>query len=185
MDPRHAVLIAVSEEPSATLVGRTLLQKKIYFASFLVKDDLSFKPHYYGPFSQEVADATDSLVSNRFIEEQVEVFPDRNMFGERRRHSYKITDDGSELLRSISGQPDVRRWREALNRINSQPVATDFNLLSTAAKVVTILTDIREGKTSEIREKAQQYGWNLTNEQINSVAEFLESLGLTRKREET
>ena len=66
MDPRDAVMLTIREEEKGVLHGRTLLQKRIYFASVLAKEELGFRPHYYGPYSQTVADAVDSLVIQPF-----------------------------------------------------------------------------------------------------------------------
>ena len=182
MEASHAVLIAIQEEGSdGRLVGRTLLQKKLYFACLLLGEDFGFQPHYYGPYSRQVADATDSLVSNRFLDEQVEVFPDRNVFGERRRHSYTLTGDGQQLLTSGEVGEGVDQWREAFRRINERPLATDFNLLSIAAKVNMILAELGQGTTGDIRGKANEYGWKMSDDQIDQVAQFLEQLGLARR----
>lgn len=183
MEISHAVLLTVAEEPGRVLVGRTLLQKKLYFAAVLLdqRDAFGFRPHYYGPYSQQVADATGSLVSNRFLEEQVEIFPDDNVFGERRRHSYKITDDGQQLLDSLEKEEEIKKWRDVLQRINSQALAGDFNLLSVAAKVITILSEVEKATPEEMRHRATEYGWDLKNDQIRSVEEFLTQLGLVVK----
>ena len=182
MDPKDAVLIAVQEEGPEGLTGKTLLQKKLYFASLLVKEDLGFRPHYYGPYSQQVADATDSLVSNRFFEEQIEIFPEANIFGERRRHSYEPTEDGRRLLETIKERPEVAPWRDALRKINEHPFARDFNLLSIAAKVMNILSKAGKARVDEIERKAKEHGWELSGKEIESVVEFLEYLGLAKRR---
>ena len=181
MDARHAVLLAVQEEESGELVGRTLLQKKLYFASRLVGSDIAFRPHYYGPYSQAVADATDTDVNNRYLEEQVEVFPESNTFGERRRHSFTITDDGRALLKSMEDDPEIVQWRSALRKINNYQLANNYDLLSIAAKIQTILSDIKKGTAQVISAKAREYGWELTSQQIEEVADFLIALGLTEE----
>jgi uncharacterized protein YwgA len=182
MDPKHAVLVAVQEEGREGLVGRTLLQKKLYFASVLVGEDMGFRPYYYGPYSQQVADATDSVVSNRFLVEQVDVFPDTNIFGERRRHSYELTEDGNEVLQSMADDREVAAWRDALRRINQHQFATDFRLLSVAAKVATILREAHRARVNEISRKAREYGWGLNKEEIRRVVDFLEYLGLVERQ---
>ncbi len=178
METSHAVLIAVDEEEQRVIVGRTLLQKKLYFACVLLGQDLGFRPHYYGPYSRQVADATDSLVTNRFLEEQVEVFPEGNVFGERRRHSYKITQEGAALLQSVNQQTDARPWHETLQKINSHPVAADFNLLSIAAKAATIRARVREASPKDISRHANAYGWKLPPDKLELAEEFLAHLGL-------
>lgn len=45
-DVRDAVLAAIQKEPEGILVGRTLLQKKLYFVATLLREDWDFVPHY-------------------------------------------------------------------------------------------------------------------------------------------
>jgi uncharacterized protein YwgA len=185
MDPRDAVMLTIREEEKGALHGRTLLQKRIYFASILAKEELGFRPHYYGPYSQTVADAVDSLVSNRFLAERIESFPgETNLFGERerRRHSYSLTEDGEAVVKAMPGTDESARWREALQRVNSHDVAQNFNLLSVAAKVHVILKELGKARTSEISRQAERYGWKLSQHDIEKVGEYLEHLDLiTRK----
>ena len=179
MDPRDAALITVGQEPSREIVGRTLLQKKLYFASVLVGEDLGFRPHYYGPYSAEVADAIDSLVANRFLAETTETFPgDESVFGEWRRHTYRLTQDGNALLDVVSETDEGQELREALGKVNSHPMANDFNLLSIAAKVHILLREKSPATVSEIMLKAAGYGWQLSAGDIRAVAQYLVQLGL-------
>lgn len=183
MDARDAVMLALREEGQEPLYGRTLLQKKLYFASVLAAEDLGFRPHYYGPYSQAVADAVNSLVSNAFIEEHIETFPgEPNVFGEWRRHSYSLTTDGLAVIKAMPEASDVTKWREALQRVNSHAVAQDFNLLSVAAKTHVILKEIRRATVKEISVQAERYGWKLSGDDIEKVGEYLEHLGLITTR---
>ena len=179
MDPRDAVMLTVREEEGGALHGRTLLQKKLYFASVLAKEDFGFRPHYYGPYSQTVAAAVDSVVSNGFLEESIKSFPgEANLFGEWRRHSYSLTDDGKAVVEATPETEESAKWREALRTVNSHPVAQDFNLLSVAAKVHVILKEMGKAKTTEISRQAQHYGWQLSPGDIEKVGDYLEHLGL-------
>jgi len=182
MDPRDAVMLTVQGEQRGALHGRTLLQKKLYFASVLANEEFGFRPHYYGPYSQTLAGAVDSLVSNGFLSESVESFPgEPNLFGERRRHSYSLTDDGKAVVEAMPETEESMEWRKALNRINSHDVAQDFNLLSVAAKVHVILKELGRATTSEIRRQAQNYGWQLSDPEIKEVGGFLQHLGLVTR----
>ena len=179
MDPRDAIMIAIQEEEGGTLHGRTLLQKKLYFASVLAGEDLGFRPHYYGPYSQTIAAAVDSVVSNGFLNEYIESFPgEANLFGEWRRHSYCLTNDGKAVVEAMRETEESAKWREVLQRVNRHPVARDFNLLSVAAKVHVILKEMGKAKTSEISRQAQHYGWQLSKHEIEEVGEYLERLDL-------
>src|SRR4030042_1565108 len=151
MDVRDAILLLVQEE-DGEIVGPPLLQKKGYFASVIAGEDFFFRPHYYGPYSQTVADAVDSLVGNGFVRETVETFPEEaNAFGERRRHSYALRDDGRQIIESVLKRPGAKKWQQALKRINSHPVGKDFNLLSIAAKIHVILKVLGKAQETEIR----------------------------------
>jgi len=180
MDARHAVLLAVQE--SGELKGRTLLQKKVFFASTLAGEALGFTPYYYGPYSREVADAVDSLVSNGFLKERIDVFGEGpNVFGEWRRHSYQLTEDGERLARAILSEGEAKGWMEALRKVNSHEFSEDFNLLSIAAKVATIVKEARLASIQEINQKAREYGWDLDPNEISRVGEYLEHVGLVER----
>jgi len=181
MDPKDAALIAVGQE--GQIVGRTLLQKKLYFAAVLAEQELGFRPHYYGPYSPDAADAVDSLVANRFLKETTETFPGQeSIFGEWRRHSYELTADGGRLLQAVGQTEEAENLREALKKVNAHPIANDLNLLSIAAKVHILLREKSPATASEIELKAREYGWQITAEQIRDVAQYLVDLGLATLR---
>lgn len=174
IDPRDAVMLLLEAEEGAIIVGRTLLQKKMYFASELVKVDFGFRPHYYGPYSQTIADAVNSLVTNGFVKESVETFPgDSSVFGERRRHSYSLTGDGQNVLRAIGSQPQLEEWRVAFAKVNSHPVAKDFDLLSVAAKIHLIVKAKGKVSEGEILKQAKAFGWDISPPDIDKVSDYL------------
>ena len=174
------ILLVIESEEGDSLQGRTILQKKLYFLSVLLKDDsLDFGPHYYGPYSRLVAENLDILVNARFLKEVTETFPtDENIFGEIRRHTYSLTSDGEDVMGETENDDEYRNWKRALDTLNSQPLANDFNTLSIAAKVCFIVKQQKRTTTEQIRHIAQEYGWNLTDSQIENVFSFLESLSL-------
>ena len=179
MHIQYLILVVIGSEDENRLRGRTLLQKKLYFLSVLKEIDLDFGPHYYGPYSSWVAENLDILVSARFLNEVKETFEtDQNIFGEIRRHTYSLTPDGDTVMEEIKKEAEYTDWKQALDTLNSQPLANDFNMLSIAAKVYYIVD--RQGRTTteQIREIAQEYGWDLNESQIENVRSFLENLSL-------
>lgn len=178
MNPVYAALLAVSEEENSRLEGRTLLQKKLYFLSVLMKKDYQFRPHYYGPYSENVADAIDSLVASSFLKENTEVFPTANVFGEGKRYSYTITEDGLELFNFSKKSKDFVEWQKALRKINSYDISSDFNLLSIAAKMHYILSEDKKLSANNICNKAKELGWEIKVEDIEKVVKYLVELGL-------
>lgn len=175
------LLLVVKEAGEDGLQGRTLLQKKVYFLSELMDVDLGFSAHYYGPYSGLVAGNLASLVNHGFLDEVTEVFettPPRNRFGEKNRYTYRLTDDAKELWSDIENDPEFLEWKEKLDRINAHEIAHDFDRLSIAAKVHYILDWRGESKIGEVERVAEEYGWRVEKEDIESVLSFLTELGL-------
>lgn len=176
------LLVIGSENEGKSLRGRTTLQKKLYFLSVLNKTDLGFRPHYYGPYSRLVAENLDILVYARFLKEVTETFPtDENIFGEMRRHTYSLSSDGKDVMGEIEKDDEYANWKHALDTLNSQSLANDFNTLSIAAKVYYIVNRQESATPEQIRKVAKEFGWKLKEAQIENVFSFLESLSLIRK----
>ena len=53
MKAENLILLILAQE-NGRLSGKTLLQKQAYFVSELLGFNLGFKPHYYGPYSEEI-----------------------------------------------------------------------------------------------------------------------------------
>ena len=183
MHIQDKILLVIGSEKGKSLQGRTILQKKLYFLSVLLKDDsVGFGPHYYGPYSSPVAENLDILVNARFLKEVTETFPtDENIFGEIRRHTYSLTSDGKDVMGEIQKDDGYADWKHALERLNKQPLARDFNTLSIAAKVYYIVNRQKRATTEQIQRVAKEYGWNIDDSQIKKVRSFLKALSLVRK----
>ena len=78
----------------------------------------------------------------------------------------------------IKKEAEYTDWKQALDRLNRQGSANDFNTLSIAAKVYYIVN--RQGRTTteQIQEIAKEYDWNIDDSQIENVSSFLEDLSL-------
>lgn len=176
------LLLVVKSEGEDGLCGRTLLQKKVYFLSVLLNEPYGFSAHYYGPYSSYVAGNLESLVNCSFLDEKTEAFAtasaDRSLFGEVRRHTYTLTNDGHEVWNGIAKDPDFAEWKAELDKINAQPISNDFNKLSIAAKVHYIINWRKKGTIAEVKQVAKEYHWDVTEQDIESVLDFLTALGL-------
>lgn len=181
------LLLVVKSEGENGLRGRTLLQKKVYFLSVLRNENLGFSAHYYGPYSSFVAEHLDGLVYDGILEEATESWntasSERNALGEIRRHTYSLTDEAAELWEVTQKKPDFARWANALETINNQDISRDFNQLSIAAKVHYIVNWREKSTVEEVRQVAKEYGWDVSEEDIESVLSFLTELGLVSAAE--
>lgn len=179
MHIQDLILLVIGSEGEEGLRGRTLLQKKLYFLSVLTRVDLGFRPHYYGPYSSWISENLDLLVSNGILSEVTETFPtDQNVFGEIRRHTYSLTDDGRILWDEIRQEDEFPSFKKTLEHINSQPLANDFNDLSIAAKVYYIVSEKGKATTEQVRLIAKEYGWKIKGQDIQNVLSFLKALNL-------
>ena len=179
MHIQDLILIVIASETEKSLRGRSTLQKKLYFLSVLNKTDLGFGPHYYGPYSSPVAENLDILVNARFLKEVTESFStDQNIFGEIRRHTYFWTSDSEAVMGEIKKDDGYADWKQALDTLNSLPLASDFNTLSIAAKVHYIVQQQKRIKRKKIKKIAKAYDWDINKQEIADVRSFLEALSL-------
>jgi hypothetical protein len=154
---------------------RTKIQKIIYFASQLGITKDTFTPHYYGPYSKEVAETMESLVSSGFIREDVVLF--QGGIG----YLYSLTLDGEVVATEITKKypaSECAKLREIIDACKDAPPL----LLSLAAKVHFILKQKRIPMTLEqICEHAKGLNWQISSEQINIACMLLEKLGFVER----
>lgn len=173
----NAILIAIE---AAGSIGRTALQKLIFFAKQQGLTDVSYHPHYYGPYSREVASTLLNLVAAGWVQESCESWPDGSVFGERRRYSYRLSETGKAALQSLVGQhcPEVKKLQE-LVRICRQKTGLDFHTLSLAAKTCFLRTALGKALTpEEIEQQARSWGWQVKKDEVPKVADLLDALQL-------
>lgn len=153
-------------------VGRTALQKLMYFASKLGVVEADFNAHYYGPYSQQVANEVASLVDLDFLDECSGYMYASGNTG----YSYRLTEDGLRVL------PDANGQKEAVERVVLSAVdhfALNPQLLAVAAKVHFILQGAGKPMFPQtIRERAGSLGWDIAEPDIGKVVDYLRELGL-------
>jgi uncharacterized protein len=165
-----AIVAAIDAEPSGTMRGRTLLQKKLYFISALTGEDFGYGPHYYGPYSSIVSAEVGALEAASFIVEEVQALGAINAFGEIRRYEYRLLEEANILLTRHEDQTSL--YRKVLERINDGNVSSDAKLLSIAAKVHLIMS-YGEDSTDGIIEEAKELGWDLSTASVTRVQDYL------------
>lgn len=182
-DPKQLVLALIAAN-QGYIEGRTVLQKLSYFTAEHLQLSLGFKPHYYGPFSSEIENATELLRYSGLVRELSETIPvlDPSSDFESRKYHYHLTDKGKQYLQS-SGLKELAGFQAAKSFLESMRGLIDFkpSVLSAAAKIHYIVS--AEGQpitTEEIRDKATGVGWELTQDEIDEVGELLVRLGLLR-----
>ena len=177
MGVMDAILATIQGAGEKGVSGRTLLQKKLYFLAVLAEEDFRYRPHYYGPYSQFVADNVGALCEAGFLMEQVETFPESiGGFGEVKRYSYCETEDTRELVNDRREQ--IEPYVRIVDKVNTGQIAEDVNLLSFAAKVHFIVSGQGRATAQEIIEIARGLGWEISEKQLPQVVGYLETLKL-------
>jgi hypothetical protein len=184
MQAIDTVLAVIALEPEKRVVGRTLLQKKLYLLNELMSSGIRFQPHYYGPYSRDVAEAVDSLVSAGLIIERTESMPfETTPWGDSTRYSYSLGGDLGEKIEQFleADYPaEYPRLKKRLAKINSCPESFDYRALSIAAKVHQILKLKGTLKIAQFPREAKRLGWRLRPKDVGKAAKFLEGLNLIK-----
>ena len=177
-----AILLVVAQEPGETIRGRTLLQKKLYFLSVLCGLDYGFAPHFYGPYSSPVSDEVGTLLAVGFLEQSSRSSNETlGRARDLRRYDYTLTPAGHEVVASYGER--ARPYTQALELINDHRIARDANLLSVAAKVHLIVRQLGTATADDIGRRARELGWDLTERDVEGVAEYLTQLDLVETTE--
>jgi uncharacterized protein YwgA len=178
----HLALYALG----GSIRGKTKLQKTIYFLGVLTDslDELGFRPHFYGPYSAEVAGAVDRLRALGFVDQDVVGGGAVDEAGfEVARYDFRLNKDGKQMAQTKAGQ-HPEEWKRIKNAADvlKKVGEPDYVKLSIAAKTYFMLGERKEEVTraSELVALASRFGWSVTADQIREAAHFLESLKLVR-----
>ena len=193
MDYSDAVL-TITGQVDGGIMGRTAIQKLIYFASQKGIVEGHFIPHYYGPYSEEVSRAIMSLLSLNFVKEAL--FSASDWPYNFRRYTYSLTEEGVGLLKLIEAEYSSE-YQELKTIVETSKDVAGLSILimSCAAKVHYILKRRREAMNSkpvakrrgeaafQIQSEPQKLGWRLTTEQMEKAVELLQQLELAETKE--
>ncbi len=163
--------------------GKTKYQKSIYFLGLMTGcvESLGYRAHYYGPYSEDVAEAMDWLRIIGAVDQSSSGLGTVDSSGfEIRRYDYRLNPRGRSFVENRAEQhPDL--WQKMQKAADSLGKAgeMDYSSLSIAAKTYFLL-DQRQGPATrdELRRFAIRYGWEVTASQLEEAGAFLEKLGL-------
>jgi len=175
----HLALFALGGE----IKGKTKLQKTMYFLGVLTSSqkDLGYRPHFYGPYSAEVAGAIDRLRSLGFVDQSVAGIGAFDQQGfEVARYDFRLNDQGKRIAKMKSERhPDL--WKKIQTAVKCMEKAKDqdYMKLSIAAKTYYMLGE-KSGpaSVSELTALATKFGWAVTKDQVSEAFQFLKSAGL-------
>ena len=174
-------LLALIDASGGTVSGRTLLQKRAFFASLLSNVDpgLSFDAHYYGPYSSTVDSVATQLKNLGFIEERNLSFGVVSGGFEMKRYDYALTSDGRKVIEPIRATEEYKHIVDAIKRIRKAG-DPDYMILSIAAKAYFILNKNKKPMSRvELQKEAEKLNWNLQQSSLQRAVNFLVTVGLT------
>lgn len=93
IDDVGLLCLAVDSSANSKIVGRTRLQKTIYFCKYLGWDVSDYKLHYYGPFSFGLADTVKTAESSEFVNQ-----------GTASPYIFSLTEGGKAFLKKFVTQ---------------------------------------------------------------------------------
>lgn len=165
------------------IVGKTTVQKRMYFLSDFLSKDFGFYHYYYGPFSNQVNQAINYNCGLGFLNEELNFFsPDQKRF------DYKLTDDGKKFVEYLcsNGEKEIsEKIREFYKIMIESGDSGDYNLLSWAAKLDYALKNNSSlnFESSNLKNELKKYGWSLNNNEIIKGKVFLENYFRHKKSE--
>lgn len=177
-DFTHLALLALG----GSIQGRTKLQKTIYFLGILTGnlDDLGYRAHFYGPYSDEVAAAVNRLKSLGFLQQTTQSTGARDEGGfEIARQDFELTDEG-EAVAQQKADNNPSPWKNIQKAAQHLKSAGEIGYMrmSVAAKTYFMLRKTQKANALELAEMAKKLGWDPTPAEINESVSFLEKLGL-------
>jgi uncharacterized protein YwgA len=179
----HLSILAVGDE----IKGRTKLQKTIYFLGVLTGrlPELGYRAHYYGPYSDAVANSINRLKSLGFLTENTIGAGAVGRGGfEIARHDFKLTEEGKRIAQEkASRNPEIWKGIKSVAVKFLEAGEVDYMKMSVAAKTFYILSDSGKPATpGELSNSASKLGWNPTPQEVEESINFLERLGLVKTK---
>jgi uncharacterized protein len=176
VDASDLVLLILGASKSPVR-GRTVIQKTGYFTHVSVPEakSIGFKPHFFGPYSPEIAAALGDLVGMGYVHEDADTTARGNAV-----YTYALTKDGRVLAQTVKKSHQAAF--ESIRRIEQtcrDDAQLNPNILSWAAKTHFLLqqkdTPLSEAEAVEM---GKDYNWDLSSEDLGRGVQLLLKLGL-------
>lgn len=162
--------------------GKTKLQKTIYFLGLMTDsvDQLGYRAHFYGPYSEDVAGAVNRLRSLGFIDQSVAGGGAVNGFGfEVCRYDYQLNEDGEAVAkRKKKKYPQLWRKMTTAAKLLEKAGDLDYMKLSIAAKIYYMLEKKTGATDTMLMNLARKLGWKVDDREVREATDYLKKLKL-------
>lgn len=162
------------------IVGRTTIQKLIYFETVKIPEIKLNQPYFayfYGPFNKNVAKSLEQMVI-------LDIFEEHRTYDNHGSYIYKVSAKGNPLINKL-----VKKSGKIFDKIENivhtcnEYCKLDPNPLSFAAKVHFMMSSPKSKKTmtnSELMKLGKSLGWKLSRSDIKDGSELLNQLNLVK-----
>jgi len=179
MKTRHIIAVLLAKS-GGEIQGKTKMQKEMYFLAEFLRRDLGYRPHFYGPYSDQVGSGMDQLEGIGFVDMRREYLGREDQRGfEVHRCDFKLNKHGKELARWLeqNNRKESQKIAEFVEKLRAVPGGDDYMNLSLAAKVHYLIGKSGPLTRAEIREKAEDVGWHIPQRDIDVAVRILDELG--------
>lgn len=162
------------------IVGRTTLQKLIYFETVAIpkeiKLDEPYIAYFYGPFNRDVANSLEQMVFYDILDE-------RRTRIDRGSYVYKVTPKGNQMIDRLESKfkQTFERIKDLVNTCDKY-CKLDPNSLSFAAKVHYMFYSqkpkIKPMSEDDFVKMGESFDWQISKSNIKNGSELLERLKL-------
>lgn len=161
------------------IVGKTSIQKLIYFHSITIKDlDISdYTPYFYGPFNRQVSIALEDMSEFSYIDQSI-------VSGYYETCRYRLTENGIKYAENAANKYS-EQFKTMTNtiRICKEHCELKPTPLSYAAKAHYILSNskdqLKEKFTPEdVKNIAKDFDWSISEDDASTGLGLLQKLDL-------
>lgn len=161
--------------------GKTKLQKTVFFLGLLTDclEDLGYRAHFYGPYSDEVDSAVTWMKTIGAIDQNVSSWGSDPSGFELQRYDFRLNEQGrrfAEMKAHQQGQLWERLQRAS--QLLKEAGNVDYMDMSIAAKTYFMLEKKGPASPMELSRLARRFGWTVTPRQIEEAVAYLGRLGL-------
>lgn len=162
------------------LSNRTTLQKLIYFETLKLEPlkTVTYRNHFYGPFSYQVASALDETVAFSYLREQAS-----SRYGHE-SYNYELTESGKKYAHGVKTEfSDQFETIRSIVEVCDEHCKLQATPLSYSAKAHYIL--VNGGKDQytidDVREAAEKFEWEISADDAERGIALLGKLDLARR----
>ena len=175
----HDIITLTLHANDDKLSNRTALQKLIYFETLKLKQlkKITYRNHFYGPFSYQVASALDDLVAFSYLSEQVSSIYDYESY------HYELTKSGKKYVDEVKGEftDNFEIIKDIVDTCNNH-CNLQASPLSYSAKAHYILANGGRDQYTikDVQDTAKDFEWEISEDDVKKGLDLLEKLNLAR-----